>query len=205
MFVLYRALFQYQFTMAKVPYNEITVKKTVTMDGDPYLVLSNSIAKKDRQKASNNVRMKNLRSGNVIERTFHQSDVLEDAYLEKKAIKYLYTNRGESWFCEINNPRERFSLSVDVVGDMPKFVMENSEVEALLFEDNIMSINTPVKVELKVKESPDAVKGNTSSSATKEATLATGLVIQVPQFINAGDIVAVNTETGQYTERVSKA
>jgi elongation factor P len=191
--------------MAKVPYNEITVKKTVTMDGDPYLVLSNSIAKKDRQKASNNVRMKNLRTGNVIERTFHQSDVLEDAYLEKKAIKYLYTNRGESWFCEINNPRERFSLSVDVVGDMPKFVMENSEVEALLFEDNIMSINTPIKVELKVKESPDAVKGNTSSSATKEATLATGLVIQVPQFINAGDVVAVNTETGQYTERVSKA
>lgn len=190
--------------MAKVPYNEITVKKTVTMDGDPYLVLSNSIAKKDRQKASNNARMKNLRTGNVIERTFHQSDVLEDAYLEKKAIKYLYTNRGESWFCELDNPRERFSLPEDVVGNMPKFVVENSAVDALLFEDKIMSINVPIKVELKVKESPDAVKGNTSSSATKEATLVTGTVIQVPQFINAGDTVAVNTETGQYTERVSK-
>src|SRR6056297_1289771 len=191
--------------MAKVPYNEITVKKTVTMDGDPYLVLSNSIAKKDRQKASNNVRMKNLRTGNVIERTFHQSDVLQEAFLEKKAIKYLYSNRGESWFCEINNPKERFSLSHDVVGDMPKYIPENSEVEALLFEDEIMSINTPIKVELKVQESPDAVKGNTSSSATKEATLTTGLVIQVPQFINAGDVVAVNTETGQYTERIAKA
>jgi len=191
--------------MAKVEYNNITVKKTVTMDGDPYLVLSNSIAKKDRQKASNNVRMKNLRTGNVIERTFHQSDVLQEAFLEKKAIKYLYSNRGESWFCEINNPKERFSLSHDVVGDMPKYIPENSEVEALLFEDEIMSINTPIKVELQVKESPDAVKGNTSSSATKEATLITGLVIQVPQFINAGDVVAVNTETGQYTERVAKA
>lgn len=175
------------------------------MDGDPYLVLSNSIAKKDRQKASNNVRMKNLRTGNVIERTFHQSDVLEDAYLEKKVVKYLYTNRGESWFCEVNNPRERFSLPVDVVGAMPKYIIENSAVEALLFDEQIMSINVPIKVELRVKESPDAVKGNTSSSATKEATLVTGLVIQVPQFINAGDIVAVNTETGQYTERVSKA
>jgi elongation factor P len=191
--------------MAKVLYNEITVKKTVTMDGDPYLVLSNNIAKKDRQKASNNVRMKNLRTGNVIERTFHQSDVLEDAYMEKKAIKYLYTNRGESWFCEINNPKERFSLPEDVVGSMPKFVIDNSEVDALLFEDKIMSINIPIKVELKVKESPDAVKGNTSSSATKEATLTTGLLIQVPQFINVGDVVAVNTETNQYTERVSKA
>jgi elongation factor P len=191
--------------MAKVPYNEITVKKTVTMDGDPYLVLSNSIAKKDRQKASNNVRMKNLRTGNVIERTFHQSDVLEDAYLEKKMVKYLYTNRGESWFCAIDNPKDRFSLPAEVVGDMPKYIPDNSEVEALLFEDEIMSINTPIKVELRVKETADAVKGNTSSGATKDATLITGLVIQVPQFINIGDVVAVNTDSGQYTERVEKA
>lgn len=191
--------------MAKVQYNEITVKKTVTMDGDPYLVLSNSISKKDRQKASNNVRMKNLRSGNVIERTFHQSDVLEDADLEKKMVKYLYTNRGESWFCEINNPRERFSLSDDVVGDLAKFVPENSEVQALLFEEEIMSIMTPVKVELKVKEAPEAVKGNTSSGATKEVILQTGYTVQAPQFINTGDIIAVNTDSGQYTERVEKA
>ena len=175
------------------------------MDGDPYLVLSNSIAKKDRQKASNNVRMKNLRSGNVIERTFHQSDVLEDAFLEKKVVKYLYTNRGESWFCEVNNPKERFALGSAVVGDMAKYVTDNSEVDALLFEDEIMSINTPVKVELPVKETADAVKGNTSSGATKEATLVTGVLIQVPQFINIGDVVAVNTESGLYTERVSKA
>ena len=175
------------------------------MEGDPYLVLSSNISKKDRQKASNNVRMKNLRNGNVIERTFHQSDVLEEAYLEKRTIKYLYTNRGESWFCEVNNPKERFSLSEDVVGDMPKYVVDNSEVDALLFDDQIMSINTPVKVELKVKEAADAVKGNTSSGATKEAVLATGLTIQVPQFINVGDVVAVNTESGWYTERVSKA
>lgn len=191
--------------MAKVQYNEITVKKTVTMDGDPYLVLSNNISKKDRQKASNSARMKNLRTGNVIERTFHQSDVLEEAFLEKKTVKYLYTNRGESWFCEANNPKERFALPEDVVGEMPKYVVENSDVEALMFEDQIMSINTPIKVELKVKEAPDAVKGNTSSGATKEATLVTGLTIQVPQFINTGDVVAVNTESGLYTERVEKA
>lgn len=175
------------------------------MDGDPYLVLSNSISKKDRQKASNNVRMKNLRTGNVIERTFHQSDVLEDAYLEKRDVRYLYTNKGESWFCEIDNPRERFSLSAEVVGDMPQYVTENSDVQALLFDDQIMSINTPIKVELKVKEAPDAVKGNTSSGATKEATVVTGHVLQVPQFINTGDIIAINTETGQYSERVEKA
>ena len=191
--------------MAKVQYNEITVKKTVTMDGDPYLVLSNSIAKKDRQKASNNVRMKNLRTGNVIERTFHQSDVLQEAFLEKKLVKYLYTNRGESWFCEIDNPKERFSLGDRVIGNMTKFITENSDVEALLFDEEIMSINTPIKVELKIKEAPDAVKGNTSSGATKEAITITGFVLQVPQFINVGDVISINTDSGQYAERVTKA
>lgn len=191
--------------MVKVNYNEITPKKTVTMDGEPYLVLSNSISKKDRQKASNNVRMKNLRSGNVIERTFHQSDVLEEADLEKRSIKYLYNNRGESWFCSLDNPRERFSLKAEVVGNLPQFVKENSAVEALIFGDEIMSVMVPVKVELKVSEAPDAVKGNTSSGATKEVVVETGYRLQAPQFINIGDSIAINTDNGQYTERVTKA
>ncbi len=175
------------------------------MDGDPYLVLSNSISKKDRQKASNNVRMKNLRSGNVIERTFHQSDVLQEADLEKKQVKYLYTNRGESWFCTPDNPKDRFSLDATVIGDMAKFVPENSEVQALLFDEEIMSIITPVKVELKVKEAAEAVKGNTSSGATKEVIVETGYSVHAPQFINIGDVIAINTDSGQYTERIEKA
>lgn len=82
---------------------------------------------------------------------------------------------------------------------------ENSLVEAVVFNDKIMSITTPIKVELKVVESPDAVKGNTSSGATKEVTLSTGFVLQVPQFINKGDVIAVNTDTGEYSARVDKA
>jgi len=190
--------------MAKVEYNQITPKKTVTMDGDPYLVLSSNISKKDRQKASNNVRMKNLRTGNVIERTFHQSDVLEEADIDKREVKYLYENRGEYWFCEPDNPRERFSLSEEVVGPLKNFVTENSLVEAMVFNDKIISIIIPVKVELTVKEAPEAVKGNTSSGATKEITLETGYTLQAPQFINAGDVVSVNTETGEYSARVEK-
>jgi len=191
--------------MAKVEYNQILPKKTVTMNDDPYLVISSNIAKKDRQKASNNVRMKNLRTGQVIEKTFHQSDILQEADISKKPVKYLYANRGEYWFCEPNNPKERFSLSEVIIGDMYKFVPENSIVDAVVFDDEIMSIVTPVKVDLMVKESPEAVKGNTSSSATKEATLVTGFVLQVPQFINNGDVISVNTESGAYSERVSKA
>ncbi len=191
--------------MAKVEYNQVLPKKTVEMDGDPYLVLSSNIAKKDRQKASNNVRMKNLRNGNVIERTLHQSDVLQEADITKREVKYLFHNKGEYWFCEPNDPKARFKLEDDVVGDLDKFVMGNSLVEAIVFDDVIMSVVIPVKVELKVKESAEAVKGNTSGNATKEAILETGYKVQVPQFINQGDIIAVNTESGSYSERIEKA
>jgi len=101
--------------MAKLQYNEISQKKTVVMDGDPYLILSSAISKKDRQKASNNVKMKNLRSGNVLDRTFHQADVLEEADLEKREIKYLYNNRGEYFFCPPNNPGR---ISVNGLGSI---------------------------------------------------------------------------------------
>lgn len=191
--------------MAKVPYNEITQKKTVVMDGDPWLVLSSALSKKDRQKASNSVKMKNLRTGGVVDRTFHQSDVLEDADIEKREVKYLYSNRGEFWFCEPNDPSARFNLDTDVVGALGDFVTENSLVEAVVFDDEIMSIMMPIKVELAVKEASEAVKGNTSSNATKEVTLVTGYKVQVPQFINQGDVIAVNTDTGLYSERISKA
>ena len=191
--------------MAKVEYNQVVSKKTVEMNGDPFLVLSSDIAKKDRQKASNTVRMKNLRTGQVIEKTLHQSDVLQDAYITKREVKYLYENRGEFWFCEPKNPKERFSLATDVVGDLSKYVIENSLVEAIEYDDKIMSISTPIKVELKVKEAPEAVKGNTSSGATKEVVLETGVTIHAPMFINAGDVIAVNTETGNYSERIEKA
>lgn len=191
--------------MAKVEYNQVLAKKTVEMNGDPYLVLSSDIAKKDRQKASNTVRMKNLRTGQVIEKTLHQSDVLQDAFITKRDVKYLYANRGEFWFCEPNNPKDRFSLPADVVGDIGKYVKENSLVEAIEYQDVIMSISTPVKVELKVKEAPDAVKGNTSSGATKEVLLETGHYVHAPMFINAGDVIAINTESGLYSERIQKA
>ena len=191
--------------MAKLQYNEITVKKTVVMDDDPYLVLSSALSKKDRQKASNNVKMKNLRTGGVVDRTFHQSDTLDEADIEKQDVKFLYENRGEYFFCEPSNPRERFSFGQEIIGDAAKFMKENSLVEALVFNGDIMSISLPVKVDLKVTEAAPAVKGNTSSGATKEVVLESGATIQVPMFINEGDIVRVNTEDGGYTERVEKA
>ena len=191
--------------MAKLQYSELTAKVNVILDGDPYVVLSSAISKKDRQKASNNVKLKNLRTGGVVDRTFHQSDTLEEAEVSKRTVKYLYHNRGEYFFCLPDNPGDRFSLTDEVVGGLSKYVSGNDLVEALVFNDEIINIITPIKVSLKVAEASEAVKGNTSSGATKEVTLETGLKLNVPQFINRGDTVRVNTDTGEYTERVKKA
>lgn len=191
--------------MATLEYNEITPKQTVILDGDPYVVLSSNIAKKDRQKASNQTKLKNLRTGNVVDRTFHQSDSLPEADVTKRDIKYLYNNRGEFWFCEVDDPKARFNFPEDIIGDQAKYLKENSTVEALVFDEAIISINIPIKVDLKVTEAAPAVKGNTSQGATKEVTVESGATIQVPMFINEGDIVRINTETNSYTERVEKA
>lgn len=191
--------------MSKLQYNEITIKQTVILDGDPYFVLSSHIAKKDRQKASNQTKLKNLRTGSVIDRTFHQRDALEEAELEKTQLKYLYKNKGEYFFCPPNKPSNRMSFDIDIVSDNIKYIKENSVLDALTFNEEIMSIIIPIKVELEVTEAMEAVKGNTSSGATKEVTLETGVVVFVPMFINQGDIVSINTDTGEYSERVKKA
>ena len=128
-----------------------------------------------------------------------------DAEIEKQEVKFLYENRGEYWFCSPDNPSDRFNLTEDVISGDARFLKENSVVTALVFGEEIMSVTVPVKVELKVKEASEAVKGNTSSNATKEVTLETGALIQVPQFINQDDIISVNTELGQYSERIEKA
>lgn len=193
--------------MAKLNYNEVLPKRTVIMDDNPYVVLSSNISKKDRQKASNNVKMKNLRTGNVVDRTFHQSDVLEEADLEKRPIIFIFHNQknGEYMFHKAGNPSDRFPLSDEMVGPEGKWLKERVELNALVFNEEVIGVQIPIKVELAVTEASDAVKGNTSSGATKEVTVETGATLQVPQFINQGDIISINTETGQYSERVEKA
>lgn len=132
------------------------------------------------------------------------SDKANEADIETQEIKYLYNNRGEYWFCEKNDPSKRFSLSEDVVGNMSKFIKENSIVSATLFDEKIVGVQIPIKITLKVTEAPPAVKGNTATGATKQVTLETGLMVNTPLFINEGDAIRINTETIEYTERAEK-
>ena len=191
--------------MAVLSYNEITPKKVIIFNDEPYVVLSYHVFRKQQRKPVNITKLKNLKSGRVIENTFHVNEVAEEADLENQNIIFIYRKGSEYWFHVTGNPGERFALTEDLIGDQGKFIKERSELKALVYNEEIIGVTVPVKIELKVTETVDAVKGNTSSGALKEAILETGAKVMVPMFINQGDVIAINTESGDYSERIEKA
>jgi elongation factor P len=191
--------------MAVLSYNEILPKTIINYNGEPYEVLSAHIFRMQQRKPVNQTRLRQLVGGKVVEISFHQNETVTEANVATMQAQYLYTNRGESWFAEEGNPKNRFAFPEETVHDKVQWLVPNSSVEVLTYEDKPMTIKIPVKVELMVKDAPPAVKGNTVSGGSKLVELATGAKIQVPLFINTGDIVRINTDTGEYTERVEKA
>ena len=185
-------------------YNEITKRKYIDLDGEPYEVISSQVSRKQANKPVNKTKVKSLISGKVIEKVFHVSDKAQEADLDTQKIKYLYENKGEYWFCEENNPSSRFTIEENTVGSAIRFVPQNSIVNALMYDEKVIGLKLSIKVDLKVKEAPPAVRGNTAQGGTKQITLETGAVVNAPLFINEGDVVRINTETGEYTERVDK-
>ncbi len=191
--------------MAVLSYNEITLKKVILFNDEPYLVLASHVFRKQQRKPVNITKLKSLKTGRVVENTFHVSETAEEADLETKNITFIYRRGDEYWFHTTGKPAERFALSADLIGDQGKFIKERSALDAIVFDEEIIGVKVPIKIELKVVETVDAVKGNTSGGAMKEAKLETGATIMVPMFINQGDVIAINTETGDYSERVEKA
>lgn len=190
--------------MALLEYNEITRKKYIVFENEPYEVLDSHVFRKQQRKPVNQVKMRHLIGGRVVEHSFHQSEKVEEAEIESKPLKYLYNNKGEFWFCEPNDPSKRVSFKEDLLGTQGKFMKPNATVELLTFNDQIVGFKMPVKVELKVVDAPPAVKGDTAQGALKQAKLETGVMINVPLFINEGDVIRVNSETGEYVERADK-
>ena len=168
------------------------------------MVTASHVFRKQQRKPVNITKLKSLKSGRVVEVTFHQNENAEEAELETKTVTFIYKKPGEYWFHNAGKPAERFFLSEEIVGDQGRFLKERSDIDVLLFDDEVIGVKFPIKSELKVKEAMPAVKGNTSSGAQKEVTLETGATIMVPMFINEGDIVSINTETGEYSARVEK-
>lgn len=191
--------------MAKLAYNEITLKKVILFNDEPCLVLASHVFRKQQRKPVNITKLKGLKSGRVVEQTFHQNETADEAELETRDIVFIYRKPGEYWFHTAGKPAERFSLSEELVGDGGKYIKERTELKAMVFEDEVIGVRVPIKVELKVRETAEAVRGNTATNAMKEAIMETGASVQVPQFINNGDVISINTESGEYSERMEKA
>jgi len=187
--------------MAMLDYSEITERKYIVFNGEPWEVLTSHVFRKQQRKPVNATKLKNLITGKVTEQSFHVSEKVEEAEIDSKEAKYLYNNKGEYWFCDPKNPADRFQLSETVMGQRGKFLKVNSVIDVLSFEDTVIGVDMPIKVELKVVEAHPAVKGNTAQGGTKTVKLETGAEIQVPMFIKEGEVVRVNSETGEYTER----
>lgn len=183
-------------------YSEIKEGKYVVFEGEPYEVVGSHVFRKQQRKPVNAAKLKSLLTGRIVEHSFHASDKIEEADIDKKEVKYLYTNKGEYWFSEANDLSKRFKLSKEIIGPAAKFLKPNILVDAMLFQDKIIGLKLPIKMDLKVTEAHPATKGNTAQGATKTVKLETGVEIQVPMFIKEGDTVRVNTETGEYTDRI---
>lgn len=191
--------------MAVLSYNEILKGSIINYNGEPYEVLSAHIFRMQQRKPVNQTKLRHLVTGKVTEISFHQNETVTEAEIEKMQAQYLYTNRDESWFAEEGNPKNRFSFPDESIHDKVQWLMPNSTVEILTYEGKPITVTIPVKVDLEVKDAPPAVKGNTVSGGNKLAILVTDAKVNVPLFINAGDIVRINTDSGEYVERVEKA
>ena len=174
-------------------------------EGTPYEVLDYEFLRMQQRKPVAKTRIKNLLTGQVIERNFHQNEAISEIDVEKENITFLYSNRGEFWFCEKGNPKNRFKLEESKIGAGARFLKPNSEVMALKLDDKILNVKPPIKADLLVKETPPGERGNTAQGGSKTAILETGAQVAVPLFVNNGDLIRINTETGQYAERLEKS
>ncbi len=191
--------------MAILSYNEITPKKVIEYNGEPYEVLSSHVFRMQQRKPVNQTKLRHLVSGKVLEISFHQNETMPEADIGTIQALYLYTAKGECWFAEKDNAKNRFSFAENVVHDKVQWLTQNSEVEVLTYNDEPAMITVPIKMDLKVTEAPPAIKGDTATGGNKLVTLETGATVLTPLFINPGDLLKINTETGEYVERVNKA
>ena len=186
-------------------YNELKIGTMFEFEGTPYEVLDYEFLRMQQRKPVAKTRIKNLLTGQVIERNFHKNEAISEIDVEKENITFLYSNRGEFWFCEKGNPKNRFKLEESKIGAGARFLKPNSEVMALKLDDKILNVKPPIKADLLVKETPPGERGNTAQGGSKTAILETGAQVAVPLFVNNGDLIRINTETGQYAERLEKS
>lgn len=190
-------------------YNEIVPRKHIIHDDEPYEVLTSHVFRKQMRKPVNATKLKNLLTGRVVEVSFQATEKVDEADMRKTPVKFIFEAKGEYWFHYDGKPADRFTISLDTLGNAVKYIRANDMYDAIVFtndddEERIIGLAIPIKMDLKVKEAAPAVKGNTAQGASKTVVLENGTTVNVPLFINEGDIVRINTDSGDYVERVEK-
>ena len=185
-------------------YNELKPGTVFILDGQPYEALEFDFLRMQQRKPVAQTKIRNLITGKIINRNFQNSESFKEAEIEYKKVKFLFGHRGKFVFCETDNPSVRFELPKEIIGEKTIFLKPNSEAEAMIFEEKIINFKLPIKMEFKVVEAPPSIKGNTAQGGAKAVKIETGALINAPLFVEEGDIIRINTETGEYTERVNK-
>lgn len=175
---------------------------TVELDGELFNVVDYTHTKMGRGGAVVRLKLRNLKSGYTVERTFPASEKFKRTYLERRKVQYLYREDDILHFMDVES-YDQFPLSADQIGDDVNYLKENLVVDMLMHEDRPLGIELPITVDLEVVETEPGFKGDTATGGNKPAILETGLKVLVPLFVNTGDVVRVDTRTGEYIERVS--
>ncbi len=180
--------------------NEIKNGMTLMIEGNIYQVVEFLHVKPGKGSAFMKTKLRNLRTGGIIERTFNTNVKFEKANINKMNAQYLY-NTGDTYFFMNMETYEQLELKKDQIGDSVQYLIENMNVYVILYEGELLGIDLPDKVEFTVVETEPAVRGNTTNNALKDATVETGLVVKVPLFIEQGEKILVTTADGKYSSR----
>jgi len=186
--------------MASYKTNEFKGGLKIMLDGDPYSIVENEFVKPGKGQAFNRVKVKNLKTGRVVERTFRSGDSVEAADVLDTELQYLYYD-GELWHLMDPNSFEQVTADEAAVGEAAKWIKEQDMCAVTLFNGQPLSIEAPNFVVLAITETDPGLKGDTSSGGGKPATLETGAVVNVPLFVQTGELVKVDTRSGSYVSR----
>jgi len=173
------------------------------VDGAPYTVVDFQFVKPGKGQAFTRVKIRNLATGAVLERTYKSGEKLEPADVEERKMTYIYPE-GDQYVFMTPDTGEQTYISENKIGDERRFMLDGLEVDVVLFNGQPIGVTLPAHVVIQIAHSDPGIKGDTASNVTKPATLSTGAVIQVPLFINEGEWVKVDTRTGDYLERVNR-
>lgn len=181
--------------------NDIRVGTLVKISDQPYVCLWSDFMRTAQRKPVRRTKLKNLITGGILEQTFKHGDKIEEADVERSKASYLYSDDSGAHFMD-NSSYEQVAVPKEMVAEQLHFMKDGTEYTLVNFEGKPITVELPKKIELIVTETNDVVRGDTTGAVLKDATLETGHVIKVPQFVKTGDLIRINTETGEYTERV---